>query len=71
MSAWGRGMLMSLGNAYLEIIAPDPAQPIQGTFGERLAGLSDGGLVTWCAEGELQPTCIEINRIRGSYRRPQ
>ena len=48
-----RNALLSLGNSYLEIIAPDPAQPNKGTFGERLANLSEGGIVSWCAEGEL------------------
>jgi hypothetical protein len=48
-----RNALLSLGSAYLEIIAPDPAQAQEGTFGERLATLSRGGLVTWAAEGQL------------------
>ena len=59
-----RNALMSLGNAYLEIIAPDPAQPIQGSFGERLAGLSDGGLVTWCAEGELDSLALQLAELK-------
>ena len=58
-----RNALMSLGNTYLEIIAPDPAQPIQGTFGERLAGLSDGGLVTWCAEGDLNRLASKLTEL--------
>lgn len=33
--------------AYLEIIAPDPALPEPVSFGARLAGLEQGGLVTW------------------------
>ena len=45
-----KNALLSLGGrAYLEIIAPDPAQDLGGTFGERLAGLSDCGLITWAA----------------------
>ena len=58
-----RNALMSLGNVYLEIIAPDPAQPIAGTFGERLAGLSDGGLITWCAEGELNSLASQLTEL--------
>ena len=48
-----RNALISLGSTYLEIIAPDPAQSIKGTLGEKLEGLSQAGLVTWCAEGDL------------------
>ena len=43
--------LLSLGDrVYLEIIAPDPAQNLAGTFGERIAGLSECGLITWAAQ---------------------
>lgn len=43
--------LLSLGGrVYLEIIAPDPAQDLEGTFGERIAGLSGCGLITWAAQ---------------------
>jgi hypothetical protein len=45
--------LLSLGAAYLEIIAPDPAQSIEGTLGDQFAHLSQGGLVTWAVEGDL------------------
>ncbi len=48
-----RNALLSLGSAYLEIIAPDPAQSIEGTLAERFAALREGGLVTWAAEGDL------------------
>ena len=45
--------LLSLGATYLEIIAPDPGQPLAGTFGERLSRLDAPGLVTWAARGDL------------------
>ncbi len=48
-----RNALLSLGSAYLEIIARGPAQSLEGTLGEQFAGLSSGGLVTWAAEGDL------------------
>ena len=48
-----RNALLSLESAYLEIIAPDPAQDVPGSTGERFSALSEGGLVTWAAEGDL------------------
>ena len=43
--------LLSLGDrVYLEIIAPEPAQNLEGTFGERIAGLDGCGLITWAAQ---------------------
>lgn len=48
-----RNALLSLGDCYLEIIAPDPQQQLAGNLGEQFAKLSDGGLVTWAARGEL------------------
>ena len=58
-----RNALMSLGSTYLEIIAPDPTQSIKGTFGERLAGLSNAGLVTWCAEGDLNSLSSKLSEL--------
>jgi len=43
-----RNALLGLADGhYLEIIAPDPAQALAGTFGAALADLNQPGLVTW------------------------
>lgn len=50
-----RNTLLSLGPAcYLEIIAPDPAQPAQGTPAEWLGKLARPGLVTWVVRCDLE-----------------
>lgn len=46
--------LLSFGDTYLEIIAPDSGQSRAGTFGSRLATLTTGGLITWAARGDLR-----------------
>lgn len=48
-----RNSLLSLGETYLEIIAPDPTQELTGNFGERLSKLTEPGLVTWAVQGQL------------------
>jgi hypothetical protein len=43
-----RNALLGLADGrYLEILAPDPSQPLTGTLGERLADLTAPALVTW------------------------
>lgn len=45
--------LLSLGeDQYLEVIAPDPAQPPADNLGARLATLEAPGLVTWAAAAD-------------------
>ena len=63
-----RNALLSLDSAYLEIIVPDPAQSLGGTFGERLAALSDGGLVTWAAEGDRADLSRSPDSVAGPRR---
>jgi len=41
---------------YLEIIAPDPAQTLAGTFGAALAALAQPALVTWALASRSLPT---------------
>ncbi len=65
-----RNALLSLGETYLEIIAPDPLQQLQGTMGERLAGLGEGGLVTWAAAGSLEDVKTVLAEMHISCRGP-
>lgn len=50
---------------YLEIIAPDPAQAEPIAFGARLAGLAQGGLVTWVLGSDDLQALGERFRARG------
>ncbi|MBM4205588.1 MAG: VOC family protein [Gammaproteobacteria bacterium] len=52
--------LLSFGDTYLEIIAPDPKQPLDGNFGGRLQKLKQSGLITWCARGELNQVAATL-----------
>lgn len=58
-----RNALLSLEDCYLEIIAPDPDQPLEGTNGEKMAALTAGGLVTWAAEGDLQRAKSRLQQL--------
>jgi hypothetical protein len=51
-----RNALVGLDDGrYLEILAPDPAQSLPGTFGEQLAALKEPALITWAiASRKLQ-----------------
>ena len=58
-----RNALLSLGDTYLEIIAPDPAQEPLGPMGQRFAELSEGGLVTWAVQGQLNAIADTLNSL--------
>jgi hypothetical protein len=62
----GRGtqnaLLRTGARTYLEIIAPDPAQPAQGTRAEWMLRLNRPGLVTWAAaRGELEGLAARLD----------
>jgi len=69
-----RNALVGLADGrYLEIIAPDPAQSLAGTFGAALADLSHPALVTWAlGNRELSATAKLLGaaglKVRGPVR---
>jgi len=65
-----RNALLSLGSTYLEIIAPDPAQQLEGNLGAAFANLTQGGLVTWAAQGDLDSTAQILSNAGISCRGP-
>lgn len=56
-----RNALLSLGETYLEIIAPDPAQAPAAGLGQRFGELEEGGLVTWAVQGGLADIARRLN----------
>jgi glyoxalase-like protein len=62
--------LLSLGETYLEIIAPDPNQSLQGNAGARMSKLSEGGLVTWAAQGNLAEIAAVLKKSAITCRGP-
>lgn len=66
-----RNALLSLGDTYLEIIAPDPGQNLDNTLGARLAQLKQGGLVTWAASGDLAAVANVLQQQAVEYHGPQ
>lgn len=55
-----RNALAGLGNRlYLEILAPDPAQPLAGTRGEELAALPSPHLYTFAIRGESMEELVD------------
>ena len=65
-----RNALLSFGDTYLEIIAPDSAQNLDGTFGERLAAIPEPGLVTWAAAGALDVIAASLKSMGMASRGP-
>jgi len=55
-----RNALVGLdAHRYLEIIAPDPAQELTGTFGAALAALPQPALITWALASRSLPTVAQ------------
>ena len=68
-----RNALLSLGpRCYLEVIAPDPEQPLVDNFGARLAALATDGLLSWAAGDELRTElhqrAIQTSRVQATSR---
>lgn len=65
-----RNALLALGETYLEIIAPDPAQDLANTMGGRFAAMRSGGLVTWAARGDLNTIATKLSEFNIACRGP-
>ena len=73
-----RNALLSLGpRCYLEVIAPDPQQPLVDNFGARLAALATDGLLSWAAGADhldelrttLHQQAIQTSRVQATSRK--
>ena len=72
-----RNALLSLGpRCYLEVIAPNPQQPLVDNFGARLVALATDGLLSWAAGADhldelrttLHQQAIQTSRVQATSR---
>ena len=66
-----RNSLLSLGDTYLEVIAPDPAQPGHGNRGGEIAAMAQPGLITFAVRtGDLDVYAAAARRAGVGTRGP-